>query len=254
MKTVTLATQKGGCGKTSVSHALGFGLASRGFRVLLCDLDPQCSLCDACQIDTEGTTETLYSVFKGTIPVRKAIQAVSTSGIDLLKGDLLFSRADAEFTQIGRERMLQKALKPLQSEYDFCICDTAPALGIMLANALTASDYVIIPCTPGRFSIKGIKQLGRFIDEIEEDRNPSLTISGILINRYTERYTANRLLLEEIETAAEALGTTVFDIKIRQSVAVDESQIMQTDIYSGKSPIARDFDNFVSEFLERIGK
>ena len=90
------------------------------------------------------------------------------------------------------------------------------------------------------------------IDQIKEDRNPNLQILGILVNRYTERFTANRLLLEEIETAAEELGTVVFKSKIRQSVAMDEAQIMQTDIFSGKSPIAKDFDNFVSEFIERI--
>jgi len=252
MKIIVVANQKGGVGKTSTCHALGVGLANRGNRVLFVDTDSQCNLCDACEIDTEDTTDTLYSVFRGEIPIQKAVQPISTSGIDIVRGDLLFSRADSEFLSIGRERLLQKALKPLQSVYDFAVVDTSPTLGIMTANALAAADYVLIPSTPGRFSVKGLRQLGQFIDQIKEDRNPNLQILGILVNRYTERFTANRLLLEEIETAAEELGTVVFKSKIRQSVAMDEAQIMQTDIFSGKSPIAKDFDSFVSEFIERI--
>ena len=251
MKTIVFCTQKGGVGKTTAAHALGTGLAKRGYRVLFVDADAQANLSDVCGVDTETTTDTLYSVFRGEIPIRKAIKPISSES-DLVLGDLLFSKADSEFVSIGRERLLQKALKPLQNSYDFAVIDTAPALNILLANALTASDFVVIPSTPGRFSLKGMKQLGGFIDEIKEDRNPNLIISGILINRYTERFTINRLLLEEIETAAEELGTTVFKTKIRQSVAVDESQFMQTDIYSGKSAIAEDFDKFTSEFLERI--
>lgn len=250
MKTIVFCTQKGGVGKTTAAHALGTGLAKRGYRVLFVDADAQANLSDVCGVDTETTTDTLYSVFRGEIPIRKAIKPIA-SGIDLVLGDLLFSKADSEFVSIGRERLLQKALKPLQNSYDFAVIDTAPALNILLANALTASDFVVIPSTPGRFSLKGMKQLGGFIDEIKEDRNPDLIVSGILINRFA-RFTINRLLLEEIETAAEELGTTVFKTKIRQSVAVDESQFMQTDIYSRKSAIAKDFDNFVSEFIERI--
>ena len=97
-----------------------------------------------------------------------------------------------------------------------------------------------------------MRQLGRFIDEIREDRNPKLAISGILINKYAARYTTNRIFAEEIATAAEELGTTAFNTRIRQSVAVDTAQALQGDIYSGKSAVATDFSSFVDEFLERI--
>lgn len=252
MKVITVCASKGGVGKTSICHSVAFGLANRGFRVLLVDADPQTNLSDFCGINTESDTETLYAVFREAIPARKAIQSISTSGIDLLKGDILLSKADLEFNRIGRETLLKRALKPLQSEYDFALIDTPPALGLLLACSLVSSDYVLIPCNAGRFSLKGVRQLAQFLNEIREDRNPNLTITGIILNRYNPRLTLNRLLMDEVQTAAEELGTALFDTKLRTSVAMDEAQTMQEPIYSGKSALAADFTALTDEFLERI--
>ncbi len=251
MKIIVLANQKGGVAKTSTCHALGTGLANKGYKILLADLDAQCNLSDACGIDTETATDTLYGAFKGECSMLKAIQPVSLN-VDLLLGDLLFSRADSEFTQIGRERIFKKLIAPLHSEYDYCIVDTPPVLGIMLANALTAADHVIIPMTAGRFSVKGMKQLAQFIAEIKEDRNPDLNILGALLTMYTDRYNVSKIMREEVRHACAMIGTDLFATTIRRGIVMDESQIMQTDIYSQRSTLADDYSNFVNEFLERI--
>ena len=131
-----------------------------------------------------------------------------------------------------------------------------------MANALAAADGVIIPLTASRFSLKGMNQLSRFIDEIREDRNPTLKINGVLLTRFNKRTVLNRLLLDEVQQSAEQLGTKLYKTTIRQSIVMDESQVMQEDIYSQNSSIAEDsvvFDeaenrmhsiNFVDEFLE----
>ena len=90
-------------------NALGIGLANRGYKILLVDLDAQCNLCDYCGVDTEHAGTTLYNVFKGQATPQDALVNVQV-GADLLLGDLLFTKADSEFTQIGREVMLKKAL------------------------------------------------------------------------------------------------------------------------------------------------
>lgn len=250
MKTFVLSNQKGGCGKTSTAHALGFGLAEKGFRVLLVDSDAQCNLCDYCGIDTEQAEgRTLYDVFKGRIQTAEAIQPV-TQNIDLLLGDLSLSEADSEFTSTGREYMLKEALDPLQNEYDYCVIDTEPHLGILLANALTSADAVIIPLTASRFSIKGMKQLCRYINSISKYTNPTLKIEGILLTRYSERLVLNRILLDEVKQLAEDIGTKLFDTTIRQAIAMDESQFLQEDIFSQDSAIADDYRRFVNELLE----
>lgn len=249
MKTIVLANQKGGCAKTSTTHALGIGLANRGYKVLLADLDAQCNLCDYCGVDTENASATLYNVFHGQATIQDAILNIRL-GVDLLLGDLLFTKADSEFVQIGRETMLKKTLGTIQDRYDYCIIDTAPSLGILLANALAAADGVIIPLTASRFSLKGMNQLSRFIDEIREDRNPTLKINGVLLTRFNKRTVLNRLLLDEVQQSAEQLGTKLYKTTIRQSIVMDESQVMQEDIYSQNSSIAEDYNNFVDEFLE----
>lgn len=251
MKTIVLANQKGGVAKTSTCHALGTGLANKGYKILLADLDAQCNLSDACGVDTETATDTLYGAFKGECTVQKAIMPVSLN-VDLILGDLLFSRADSEFTQIGRERIFKKLITPLQGNYDFCIVDTPPVLGIMLANALTAADHVIIPMTAGRFSVKGMKQLAQFVSEIREDRNPNLNILGALLTMYTDRYNVSKIMREEVQRACEMIGTDLFKTTIRRGVVMDEAQVMQTDIYSQRSTLADDYLQFTEEFLERI--
>ena len=239
MKTIVLANQKGGCAKTSTAHALGIGLANRGYKVLLVDLDAQCNLCDYCGVDTEHAGTTLYNVFKGQAAPQTALVNVQV-GADLLLGDLLFTKADSEFTQIGREVMLKKALSAFNTVYDYCI----------VANALAAADSVIIPLTASRFSLKGMNQLAKFIDEIRQDRNPELKINGVLLTRYNKRTVLNRMLLDETQQSAEILGTKLYKTTIRQSIAMDESQVMQEDIYAHSSTIAEDYNNFVDEFLE----
>ena len=117
MKTIVLANQKGGCAKTSTTHALGIGLANRGYKVLLADLDAQCNLCDYCGVDTENASATLYNVFHGQATIQDAIVNIRL-GVDLLLGDLLFTKADSEFVGYylyyeknpGRRLTLQKRI------------------------------------------------------------------------------------------------------------------------------------------------
>ena len=122
----------------------------------------------------------------------------------------------------------------------------------MLANALTAADHVIIPMTAGRFSVKGMKQLAQFIAEIREDRNPNLNILGALLTMYTDRYNVSKIMREEVQHACEMVGTELFTTTIRRGVVMDESQVMQTDIFSQRSDLADDYRKFIKEFLERI--
>ena len=95
-----------------------------------------------------------------------------------------------------------------------------------------------------------MNQLAKFIDEIRQDRNPELKINGVLLTRYNKRTVLNRMLLDETQQSAEILGTKLYKTTIRQSIAMDESQVMQEDIYAHSSTIAEDYNNFVDEFLE----
>lgn len=254
MKILTLSNQKGGVAKTSTSNALAAGLYNRNYKVLAVDLDPQCNLSFSCGVDMLNTEKTLFDVFKGNAEVRETIIPLKL-GFDLLPGGLTLAGADMDFTQTGREYMLSEALETVSGEYDFCIIDTPPTLGILTVNALTAADYVIVPMTADIYALQGLTQLNALIQNVRRYCNKGLKIAGILLTRYNDRQIISKTLKTNIGQAAERLSTEVFKTYIREGVAVRETQLLQSDLFTDapKANVTQDYNNFIDELLERMG-
>ena len=251
MKTITLSNQKGGVAKTTTTGALASGLALRGYKVIAVDLDPQCNLSLGAGADILNMDQTLYDVFKGSAELPDLIQKTEL-GYDLITGGLTLAGADMDFTQTGREFMLKEALDSIRADYDFCIIDTPPTLGILTVNALTASDSVIIPLTADLYSIQGLSQLNLLIQRVRKYSNKGLRISGLLITRHDERTNVSKALMDQITQTAEKLGTKVFSQPIRNSVAVRESQVMRSDLLTEapKANATIDYQSFIDEFMK----
>lgn len=254
MITLTLSNQKGGVAKTSTSNALAAGLYNRNYKVLAVDLDPQCNLSFSCGVDMLNTEKTLFDVFKGNAEVRETIIPLKL-GFDLLPGGLTLAGADMDFTQTGREYMLSEALETVSGKYDFCIIDTPPTLGILTVNALTAADYVIVPMTADIYALQGLTQLNALIQNVRRYCNKGLKIAGILLTRYNDRQIISKTLKTNIGQAAERLSTEVFKTYIREGVAVRETQLLQSDLFTDapKANVTQDYNNFIDELLERMG-
>lgn len=253
MKTIVLSNQKGGVGKTTTSNALAAGLNNRGYRVLAVDLDPQCNLSLSCGVDMLAAEETLYHVFKGESGVKETI-IPRKLGFDLLPGGLMLSGADMDFTQTGREYMLSEALEEVAGNYDFCIIDTPPTLGVLTVNAMTAADYVIVPLTADLYALQGLTQLNGLINNIRKYCNRGLEIAGILLTKYNDRQNISKALKGSIEQAAEKLGAQVFETCIREGVAIREVQLMKSDLFTEapKAKVTQDYNDFINELQERI--
>ena len=251
MKTITLSNQKGGVAKTTTTGALASGLSQRGYKVLAVDTDPQCNLSLSSGVDILSMDQTLYDVFKGTADLQDTIQKTDL-GYDLSTGGLNLAVADMEFTQTGREFMLREALDSVKADYDFCIIDTPPTIGILTVNALTASDSVVIPLTADLYSIQGLSQLNGMIERVRKYSNKDLKIAGLLITRHDERTNISKALQDQITRTAEKLGTKVFKQPIRNSVAVRESQVMKSDIFTEapKANATKDYTAFIDELLK----
>lgn len=250
MKIITLANQKGGVAKTTTSSALAAGLSNRGNKVLAIDLDPQSNFSLSCGVDVLSFESTLYNVFKGECDATSIITETSL-GYDLMPGGLHLAGADMEFVQLGREKMLVKALSKIRDLYNYIIVDTPPTLGILTANALIATDYLIVPMAADIYSLQGLSQLSGFIQNVYENGNPDLKIAGLLITKYNGRQNLSKALLEQIENAADQLGTKVFKSRIRESVAVREAALLQSDIFkeAPKANATLDYNSFIDEFL-----
>ncbi len=249
MKIITLANQKGGCGKTTTSHTLATGLCNRGYKVLAVDCDPQCNFSTVFDLKVSKDQLTLYDVLNKQADIGKAKITIH-EGLDIIQGDLMLCDADRKFTKIGSEFMLKEALEPI-SDYDFVVIDTAPSLGILTVNALVAADCLIIPMTPDYFSFKGLEQLKDNIQSVKKYCNPKLKVSGLLLTR-CDRTGLTGMMKEDITTAAESMGTKVFLSTIRQGVAIRESQFLKSDIFkeSPRAAVTQEYSNFIDEFLE----
>lgn len=253
MKVITLSNQKGGVAKTSTSNALAAGLYNRGHKVLAVDLDPQCNLSFSFGMDMLNTEKTLFDVFKGNADVTETIIPIKL-GFDLLPGGLTLAGADMDFTQTGREYMLSEALEKISGNYDYCIIDTPPTLGVLTVNAMTAADYVIIPTTADIYAMQGFTQLYALIKNVRRYCNKGLKIAGILLTRHNDRQIISKTLKANIGQAAENLGTEVFKTYIREGVAVRETQLLKSDLftYAPKANVTQDYNNFINELLERM--
>lgn len=250
MKTITVGNQKGGCAKTSTVWALGTGLTKlKGKRVLMIDLDAQRNLSYTAGLNLLDTEHTLYHVFKGDTKLKACINPVSVN-LDIVCGGLELSQADFDFSRPEQVYMLKEMLEVVQNDYDYCVIDTEPHLGVMVTNALIASDTVIIPIQADIYGLQGLEQLRGFIDNKKKYFNPSLEIEGILITRIDARTTLAQTMTEQIQERATEYNIPVFNTRIRQAVAVGESALLQEDIYASNSTVAEDYADFIDEYLK----
>ncbi len=245
---IAITNQKGGVGKTTTACALLAGLHQMGRRVLGVDLDPQGSLGFCLGLDIDNCA-TIYDVMKGSRPVREVI--VPSSCGDILPSNILLSAAELEFNRPGREFLLKNALSELQDDYDFIIVDTPPALNVLTVNAYVVADGLVIPMAPEILSLLGVAQIRETIDTVRRCYNSRLKVLGILLNKYNQRFTLNREVLEMAGQIAEQLDTRVFQAKIRTSVSVAEAPAHGESVlsYAPASKPAEDFRALIDEII-----
>lgn len=251
MKTIAITNQKGGVAKTTTSWSVGVGLNKKGYKVLLVDLDAQTNLSFTARVDLLNIKHTLYDCFKNKANVNDVLINIS-DGLDILVGGIDLASADREFTQLGRERMLQKVLKPISNNYDYCIIDTPPTLGVMNENSLTIADSIIIPMQAEIYALQGINQLQGFIEDIKDNSNPGLKVEGILITRVNENTNIYKDMRPQFERIAESIGTKVFNTPIRNTIAVSEVALQRSNLFDEvpNATATKDYQAFIDELIK----
>ena len=249
-KVITIANQKGGVAKTTTAQALGAGLKDRGYKVLVVDADPQGNLSGSINAEVYNCA-TIYDVMTKKTPVIEVIQELDA--FDIVPANIIFAGIEHKLlSEPGREfRLDETVITPVADNYDYIIIDTPPTLGILTMNSIMAADEIIIPTTASIFAAAGIEQLKIFADSIIPYRKRgTLKYNGILITKYNPRTTVSRELKKFTEELSKIIGTKVYDIYIRFSVAVEEAQVQKVDIFSyAKNNIAEDYNLFIDEFI-----
>jgi chromosome partitioning protein len=226
-RTIAIANQKGGVGKTTTTLTLGAALAERGRSVLLVDLDPQSSLTIA--LGVNGETGSLYEVLGSTTPGTKALRDIAhrvEQHFFLAPSDIALSRSEAGLmVRLGRESVLKKALQ--NTHFDYVLIDCPPSLGILTINALVAADEVLIPTACEYLALRGIALFYQTLREVQSI-NPDLQVLGILPTFYDSRLVHARDVLQ----AMKDKDLPVLEVEVRRSVRFAESTLAGESILS----------------------
>lgn len=250
---LTITNQKGGIGKSTTAQNIGAGLAKRGYKTLLIDLDAQANLTLATGLKSADIAGTAFEILQDKSSI-KAVDCIADlkDNLYIIPASLKLSQADLLITGIGKELRLKKALEPIKDKFDFIVIDTPPSLGILTVNALTTADKVIIPAQADLFSLEAIKQLYGNLQLVKEFYNPSLLIEGILLTRYASRSILTQNLTEQFKNLADSIQTKVFKDSIREAIAIKESQTSRQDIfdYAPECNVALDYIGVVDEIIK----
>lgn len=247
MKSYAIINQKGGVGKSTTALAIGAGLSLKGYSVLYVDLDAQGNLSYTLRANTNGYNA--LGVLQRPETAKEEIQ--HTEQGDIIASSPALAGADTVLTDTGKEYRLKEALESVSGEYDYCIIDTPPALGVLTINALTACNGAIIPAQADIYSLQGISQLNNTIQTVKRYCNPALSIMGIVLTRFNGRSIIRREVAEMAEQTAQSLNSKLFKSKIRECTALVEAQATRQDIYSyaPKSNATADYKALVAEIL-----
>jgi chromosome partitioning protein len=247
-KIIGITNQKGGVGKSSTALALGTFLgAQTRKKVLIIDLDPQGNLSHTLRLDPQAGN--IWDILAGDKLIAAVIR--KTRYGDCLCSSPMLTGADHTLDKTGKEYILKEALEMITGYYDYVIIDTAPALGILTVNALTACHEIVIPAQADIYSLQGIGQLYQTVEAVRKYCNPALTVAGILITRFKAQIILNREIAQVMKQTAENLNTRLFSVRIRENIAVKEAQAQRQDLftYAPKCNAALDYAEFVREYL-----
>ncbi|MEB2786554.1 ParA family protein [Algoriphagus persicinus] len=247
MQTISIMNHKGGTGKTTSSINIGAGLAKKGFKVLLLDIDSQANLTEGL-----GIVDPEISVYD-SIRENKALPILNISeNLDLVPSSIDLLGAEMEIvSKIGREQILNKLLKPVRANYDYIIIDCPPSVGLLTVNAMVASDTILLPLQGEYFAYKGVDRLLGIVQEVRDNLNEKLEIGGVFITQINP----NRILTKTIvEKLTEDLKDKVFETKIRINVALAEAQLQGESIfaYAPDSNGAKDYEMLVEEIITKL--
>lgn len=244
---ISVATHKGGTGKTVTAMALSSALARAGKQVLLIDLDPQGHSTLGLGVEVSDSDTTLRELFQEPpLPAHRVIKKTHLEGLDIIPSNIRLERiAHSLYMRPRREEILRRSLQTLNNTYQYIIIDCPPSLGVLTETGIAASEFVIVPCLMEARAADGLVDLLEVVHVLKGD---SFDNWRILFTRVDSRKTTTN---EAVMAALEPWKDKAFHTTIPQSEPLNQAQIMRTDIFSfdPKSKGALAYEELSKEIL-----
>ncbi|MBR5904693.1 MAG: ParA family protein [Alphaproteobacteria bacterium] len=253
-KVISFANQKGGVGKTTTAINIAASLATIKKRVLLIDLDSQGNAGTGLGFIRRNHKQSVYGVLMGTAGIIENILTTAVPNMHILPASAALAGAELDMLDMeNREFRLRESIQPIMDNYDYILIDCPPNLGMLTINALTASDYIIIPLQCEFFALEGVQQLLSTINVIKQKWNPDLDILGMVLTMYDKKLGLTHAVEDDVRNT---FGDKVFKTVIPRNVRVSEapSHGKPALFYDFKSSGAQAYLRVATEVVNALNK
>jgi chromosome partitioning protein len=254
VRTIGIANQKGGVGKTTTAINLAASLAVLEFKTLLVDADPQANSTTGVGFDLHNIQQSLYDCMVNQMPARDVVLKTDIPNLVLLPSHIDLVGAEIEMINYPqRESVLKNILAEVRDDYDFIVIDCSPSLGLITVNALVAADSVVVPVQAEFFALEGLGKLLNTIKIVQSRLNPELEIEGILMTMYDGRLRLCNQVVSEVRRHFDEL---VFDTVIHRNTRLSEAPSFGKPaiLYDAESKGAINYLNLAKEILQKNNK
>ena len=250
-RTIAIANQKGGVGKTTTAINLSACLAEKGKKVLAVDMDPQGNMTSGLGVDKDSVENAIYNLIIGEAKMEEVLIKDVLENLDIIPTNIDLSGAEIELLDVEeKEYIVRNEIDKIKDNYDFIIIDCPPSLSMLTINAMTTADSVLVPIQCEYYALEGLSQLIHTVELVRDRLNPKLTIEGVVFTMYDAR---TNLSLQVVENVKDNLEQTIYKTIIPRNIRLAEAPSYGIPInkYDPKSAGAESYLRLADEVIDK---